>query len=104
MAEDSTRLHFSHWLQWVGDRTPGRRGSGVQMGGEPVLIPVRCSEEELLAGGLTAAHELWTAETRFLEWARQTYPSHSIVHWEVRIADSEGVKLSEFRSGFTISE
>jgi hypothetical protein len=99
-----TTACFTYHLQWIGDRKPGRKGSGVQIGGPPISVELDCTPRDLHEGNTAMQCALWRAEAQFLDHLHHHYPHHSAVHWEARVGNAEGPLMSEFRSGFTIAE
>lgn len=103
MSETIT-VYFRHSLKWVGDRTPGRRGGGIGMDGDPVATHLPCSPEAFDSDPFLAARLLWDAETRFLQWAQRNYPEHHVERWSAHRDTADGPELSHFICGFTFSE
>lgn len=97
-------IWFCYSLQWIGNKTPSRSGSGFQIHELSKSIDLQCSEQALAENDADAAQALWQAENEFLHWAALSHPDHVLVRWESHLGSLGGSKISQFRSGFTASE
>lgn len=95
---------FTYSLQWDGDRTPHRRGSGLGMEGQPISFEVELPPQAFDKDTMGAATVLWSLEYEFLRTVAAQYPEHHLVKWESRLGSTTGPQLSSFRCGFTASE